>query len=111
MSASRIYQPRSLADILNVSQTNPGTLIVIDCKAAWCGPCKAIHPHIINLANSMTHVIFMEVDVDDEDHLATCSAFEITAMPTFIYMKNGQLLTKTTGANLQAITATVNQYA
>ena len=108
---SRIYQPRSLADILSVSQQNPGTLIVVDCKATWCGPCKAIHPHIQNMANTMQHVIFMEVDVDDEDHLATVSAFEVTAMPTFVYMKNGQILTKTMGANLQVITATVNQYA
>ena len=108
---SRIYQPRSLVDILSVSKQNPTALVVIDCKATWCGPCKAIHPHIQNMANTMQHVIFMEVDVDDEDHVATVSGFEVTAMPTFVYMKNGQLLTKTMGANLPVITATVNQYA
>ena len=102
-----ILSPANYKDILNASFANPTKLVVIDCKASWCGPCKVIHPFIKNLSNTMTNTIFMEVDVEDEDHADTVNQFAVTAMPTFIYMKNGRVIDKTMGADQKKIHETV----
>lgn len=105
-----ILAPANYQDILNVSYANPMKLVVVDCKASWRGPCKAIHPFIKNLSQTMQNVIFMEVDVEDEEHAFTVSQFAITAMPTFIYMKGGMVLDKTTGADKNKLVETINKY-
>jgi thioredoxin 1 len=107
-----IYQPSGYDEIIRVSKENPGKLIVIDCKAAWCGPCKAIHPLLVSLSDTLSHkVIFMEIDVDDEEHADTVQRFEVSAMPTFIYMKNGLIKAKTMGASIKQVQDTINLFA
>ena len=105
-----ILSPANYKDILNASFVNPTKLIVIDCNATWCGPCKAIHPFIKNLSNKMTNIIFMEVNVEDEEHIDTVNKFAVSAMPTFIYMKNGSVLDKTMGADQKKIYETILKY-
>ena len=77
--------------------------------AEWCGPCKKIHPELEILSMVRNDVIFMGVDVDDEQHAETIEKFSVTGMPTFIFMKNGEILHKTTGANLSEITGNIDR--
>jgi thioredoxin 1 len=106
-----IHAPKSLSDILTASLANPSKLVVVDFKATWCGPCKAIHPFIKNLAATLTHTIFMEVDVEDEYHADTVNQFGVTAMPTFVYIKAGKVVDKTTGADQKKIVDTINKHS
>lgn len=105
-----ILHPSNYQDIFNASYANPLKLIVIDCKASWCGPCKVIHPFIKNLSDTMQNTIFMEIDVEDERHIDTVNHFTITAMPTFIYIKAGKIVDKTTGADQKKIYETILKY-
>jgi thioredoxin-like negative regulator of GroEL len=52
----------------------------------------------------------MEVDVEDEEHVDTVTQFAVSAMPTFIYMKNGKILEKTMGADQKKIYDTILKY-
>jgi thioredoxin 1 len=106
-----IHAPKSLSDILTASLANPSKLVVVDFKAIWCGPCKAIHPFIKQLSETMPNVIFMEVDVEDEAHVDTVNQLGITAMPTFIYIKAGKVVDKTTGADRKKITDAINMHS
>ena len=99
-----IFEPKNLSEIVAASYKS---LVVVDCKASWCAPCKAIHPHIVALSGQLPSVTFMEIDVEDPDHQDTVEKFGVTAMPTFIYIRNGKILQKTTGANLELIKATI----
>ncbi|KAK8512527.1 hypothetical protein V6N13_082926 [Hibiscus sabdariffa] len=73
-------------------------LVVVDFTASWCGPCRIMAPILAELAKKLPHVLFLKVDVDE---LATVAQdWEIEAMPTFIFLKDGsRLIDKVVGAN------------
>ncbi|XP_030048226.1 leucine-rich repeat extensin-like protein 5 [Microcaecilia unicolor] len=64
-------------------------LIVIDFTASWCGPCQMIAPFFEALSQRHNaRVAFLKVDVDDVSDVA--DDFGIVAMPTFVFLKNGE---------------------
>lgn len=96
--------------LLTYSTQHKEQLIIVDFKASWCGPCKMIHPYIMELQEQYPNVKFFEVDVDDSNHEETVAVFNITAMPTFVYMKNGTILATVCGANKDEILRTLTKF-
>jgi thioredoxin 1 len=72
-------------------------LVVLDCFAEWCGPCKAIAPLIEQWSNENTHIKFYKVDVDKADDVA--QELNVRAMPTFMFFKGGEKVTEVVGAD------------
>ncbi len=70
-------------------------LVVLDFWAAWCGPCKMQAPVFEAVADEYSEVYFAKVNVDEEPELA--QRFGIMSIPTIVYLKNGEVLKKTTG--------------
>merc|ERR1712141_708126 len=83
-------------------------LVVIDFFAEWCGPCKKIAPVIEKMSEEMTNVVFLKVDVDVNEEGA--EAYNVTAMPTFIFMKNGAKITDLMGANEGKLKELIEQH-
>ncbi|KAJ5939309.1 hypothetical protein N7466_002443 [Penicillium verhagenii] len=75
--------------------------VVVDFFAVWCGPCKAISPAIEKFSEAHEHVKFYKVDVDELSDVAADNG--VSAMPTFLFYKNGELLETVRGANPPAI--------
>lgn len=69
---------------------------VIDCWAAWCGPCRMLSPVIEELATEQKDVAFGKLNVDE--NRATPLKYGIMSIPTLLYFKDGQLVDKTIGA-------------
>jgi thioredoxin 1 len=69
---------------------------VIDCWAAWCGPCRMLSPIIEELSQERGEVAFGKLDVDH--NRATPMKYGIMSIPTLLYFKDGQLEDKTIGA-------------
>ncbi len=64
--------------------------VLIDFYATWCGPCKMLSPVIEEIADeSGGKLTVCRVDVDEEGALA--ARFGISAVPTLIVMKNGEV--------------------
>ena len=64
-------------------------LVLVDCYAEWCGPCKIMKPRILDVAERMgDNVKVVQIDVDKEKELAT--RFRISSVPTLIIFKNGK---------------------
>lgn len=63
--------------------------------ADWCGPCKKVRP-VVEQINQDSTIKFQLVDVDSE--LELVRAFEIKSVPTFILIKDGEVVNRTTGA-------------
>lgn len=63
--------------------------------ADWCGPCKKVRP-VVEQINQDSPVKFQLIDVDSEIDLV--KAFEIKSVPTFILIKDGEVVNRTTGA-------------
>ena len=82
-----VHQIKDMGDLQSQLTAAGGKLVVIDFFATWCGPCKMIAPKIEQMAGSMANVVFLKVDVDEAEDVA--QEYNISAMPTFIFLKNG----------------------
>ena len=72
-------------------------LVVVDCWAAWCAPCRAIAPVIDQLARAYSgKVVFGKLNVDENPE--TQQRFGIQAIPTLLVMKKGQEVDRIVGA-------------
>ncbi|KAI2614364.1 thioredoxin-domain-containing protein [Hypoxylon fragiforme] len=88
-------------------------VVLLDCFATWCGPCKAIAPILANHSNEeeFKDVFFAKIDVDDLPELS--QELGITAMPTFMVFKDGNLVPaeKLVGANPNALVSMLKKHA
>ncbi|QMW41944.1 hypothetical protein G4B11_005268 [Aspergillus flavus] len=80
-------------------------LVVLDCFAEWCGPCKAIAPQLARLSEEYTGAKFYKIDVDDLSEVA--GELGVRAMPTFLFFKDGMKVNEVVGANPPALVAGV----
>ncbi|CAN6549092.1 unnamed protein product [Malus baccata var. baccata] len=70
-------------------------LMVIDFTATWCGPCRAMEPILRDYADKFTDVEFVQLDVDELPDVAR--EFGVQAMPSFVFMKKGEVVDKIVG--------------
>ena len=67
---------------------NPGTIVLLDFFATWCGPCKIMAKILEEYApQAPESVIIAKVDVGEADELA--ATFGITSIPTIVILKDG----------------------
>ncbi|XP_011861687.1 PREDICTED: thioredoxin-2-like [Vollenhovia emeryi] len=83
-------------------------LVVIDFFAEWCGPCKMIGPLIEELSKEMKDIVFLKVDVDECEDIA--AEYEISSMPTFVFIKEGKVLETFSGANIDKLKNTIQKH-
>lgn len=83
--------------------SNEGKLVVIDFSATWCGPCKMISPlyHELSELDTFSNVVFLKIDVDENPE--TAARYQVSAMPTFLFIKRGEVVDKLMGANPTAL--------
>ena len=100
----------SYDELITFSTTNSTKLIVLDFKASWCGPCKALKPFIEYLQNEYPTVVFEEIDIENEDLSSITDKFDIAKVPNIIYIKNGSVCHSIIGTNKENIENAVNEY-
>ncbi len=72
-------------------------MIVVDCWAPWCGPCRMMTPVIDDLAKEMQgKIVFGKVNVDENP--LTSIKYKIMSIPTLLVFKNGNLVDRIIGA-------------
>ena len=74
--------------------------VLLDFRAAWCGPCRMVSPIIDEIAQEMPAIKVGKVNVDDEPELA--QAFRVMSIPMLAVIKNGQVVQTTVGARPKA---------
>ncbi len=85
-----------MSDLLHINDTNYEEIIekgtkpvLLDFGATWCAPCKALEPSIVALAQTYgDRVMISKVDVDEAQQIAL--RFQVMAVPTVIFLKNGK---------------------
>ena len=83
------------ADINETIKKYP--MLVIDCWAPWCGPCRMIGPIIEELAKEMKgKIVFGKLNVDENQQ--TSMKYKIMSIPTMLVFKNGALVDQFVGA-------------
>ena len=92
------------ADVLQ-----PGTPVLVDYWAEWCGPCKMIAPILDEVAGAYQGKLqIAKMNVDENREIP--AKFGIRGIPTLMLFKNGQLAATKVGAMSKAqLTAFIDQ--
>jgi thioredoxin 1 len=70
--------------------------VLVDFWAEWCGPCKLIAPLLDEIAREKADSVkIAKVNVDENQSLS--SKYNIRAIPSLLFFKNGQLRDQVTG--------------
>ena len=93
----------SFNDIINSEQ-----LTLVDFFATWCGPCKMMHPVLVQLKDALGDSIrIIKIDVDKNESLSM--TYRVQSVPTLMLFRKGEVLWRQSGAlsanDLKAIIA------
>lgn len=71
-------------------------IVITDFWAEWCGPCKAIAPHLEAIASEYSsQVKVVKLDIDENPD--TTSRYGVLSIPTLLMFKNGQEIARLVG--------------
>jgi len=72
-------------------------LVVVDCWAVWCGPCRMIAPIVDELAKEYAgKIVFGKLNADENPE--TTGRFGVMAIPTLLILKDGEEVDRVVGA-------------
>lgn len=102
--------PVTITDATLEASVSQYPLLVVDCWAEWCGPCRSIAPVIEEMAREMKgKVVFGKLNVDQ--NMQTANRYRISAIPTMLVFKGGQLVDRIIGAYpKQALAKKISKY-
>jgi thioredoxin 1 len=102
-----ISTPQEFQKYINDTNTSHKVLIAY-FYADWCGPCKQIKPKIHELStNYSDRLEIVKINVDDAYDIV--NTYKVSAMPTFLFFKNGSIYEKRIiGANFVEIIGVLN---
>ena len=83
-------------DTFSSTIQGPG-VVVVDCWAPWCGPCRFLSPIVEELAEDYAgRISFGKLNVDENPNVA--AKYDIMSIPTLLIFKDGKLVDKLIGA-------------
>jgi thioredoxin 2 len=71
--------------------------VLVDFWATWCAPCRMVSPALEQLARERAGELkLVKIDCDAAPKLV--ERFSVQAVPTLLVMRNGQILSRQSGA-------------
>ncbi|XP_061387182.1 thioredoxin-2-like [Musca vetustissima] len=104
-----IYNIQSKEDLDKHLSAATNKLVVLDFYATWCGPCKLIAPQLEELSTLYSKdVVVLKINVDDCEEIAM--DYNVSSMPTFVFMKNHEIMDTIVGGDSENLTKAVEKY-
>lgn len=96
-SKPRLGEPVEVTDASLPGFVREHPHAVVDCWAAWCGPCRLLEPVVEALARELAgKVAFGKLNVDVGPR--TVAAYGIASIPTLLAFRQGKLADRIVGA-------------
>jgi len=73
----------------------------VDFSAAWCGPCRAVYPQLVQMSLEYKAVSFAKIDIDQCRDVA--QSLGIRSVPTFHFYRHGSKIDEILGADVQQL--------
>lgn len=90
-------KPIELTDVKFREMIQNHSLVVVDCWAPWCAPCRMVAPILEELAREYAgRISFGKLNVDENQSVAL--EHQIMSIPTLLVFKNGKLVDRIIGA-------------
>ena len=71
--------------------------VLVDFWATWCAPCRMVSPALEQLARELAGELkLVKIDCDAAPKLV--ERFSVQAVPTLLVMRDGQILSRQSGA-------------
>ena len=82
----------------NFNQTiNSGKTVLVDLWAPWCGPCRMLSPIVDEVAEDAENLGIIVAKVNVDDNIEIAQKYSVSAIPTLLIFKNGELANKSVG--------------
>jgi len=92
-----VHSPIEVTDSTFNEIVKKDGLVVVDCWAAWCAPCRMIAPIIEELAKDHAgKILFGKLNVDSNREVPL--EYQIMSIPTILVFKDGELVDRILGA-------------
>ena len=93
----------------------PSTLVVVDCYATWCGPCKRIAPQLEKLQERLIkenkNVKICKMDIEKSSDIREwVYNVNVVSVPTLFLLRDRKVLEKIEGANMSKIEEAILKY-
>lgn len=81
--------------------------VLVDFYSTMCPPCRALAPHLDQLAAEFSGCVkIVKVNVDHDPALAV--QYRVSAVPTLVWFDAGRAVDRTVGANPAALRQRLN---
>jgi len=106
----KINKPIEVTDSNFYEVVKSGGLVVVDCWAAWCAPCRIVSPIIDELAREYAgKILFGKLNVDLNRKIPI--EYQIMSIPTILIFKDGKLVDRIIGARpRRALESAITKY-
>jgi len=92
-----VSEPVEVTDLNFNNVIERSRLVVIDCWAPWCPPCRAMALIIDELARKYAgRILFGKLNVDENQMVPI--KYQVMSIPTFLIFKDGVLIDRIVGA-------------
>lgn len=110
IGGSNIVMIHSTDDFHNQIEGVRDRIVLVEFFAQWCGPCQNLAKKLEDLANSYNgKILIVKVDVDECEDLAL--EHDVSAMPTFMVMKNRKKLQQFSSSNIAQLESVLQKFA
>jgi thioredoxin 1 len=94
---NEVLHPNNSAEFEKILQDYPDSFIFVDVFTDWCGPCKRFAPIFVEVQQMYKDkAVFAKLNLEHAREIG--EKYRITAIPTLLFIKSGNLIDQVVGA-------------